>query len=157
MQLFHFSISDRVCFSFYFRKIDGNGGLEAAFAGLRRVREQQQRQRGPKVHSLHAPEVECIGREKPVDLMSATLRAAGGTTLKHGKGGQFATYVKALPSKPYDGYNLARVIPDVEALVGNTLARILKGLSRPQCTVARLQVQGVPLRSKARGNAGHRI
>jgi hypothetical protein len=30
----------------------------------RRVREQQQRQRGPKVYSLHAPEVECIGKGK---------------------------------------------------------------------------------------------
>jgi transposase, IS5 family len=43
------------------RKIEGNGGLEAAFAELlllaRRVREQQPRQRGPKVYSLHAPEV----------------------------------------------------------------------------------------------------
>jgi IS5 family transposase len=36
-----------------------DSGLEAAFAQLlmlaRRVREQQQRQRGPKVYSLHAP------------------------------------------------------------------------------------------------------
>ena len=50
------------------RKIEGNSGLEAAFAQLlalaRRVREQQQRQRGPKVYSLHAPEVECIGKGK---------------------------------------------------------------------------------------------
>jgi len=29
-----------------------------------RVRHQEQRQRGPKVYSLHAPEVECIGRGK---------------------------------------------------------------------------------------------
>jgi len=28
------------------------------------VHEQQQRQRGPKVYSLHAPEVECIGKGK---------------------------------------------------------------------------------------------
>lgn len=50
------------------RKIEGDGGLEAAFAKLlplaRRVREQQQRQHGPKVYSLHAPEVECIGKGK---------------------------------------------------------------------------------------------
>lgn len=50
------------------RKIEGNGGLEAAFAKLLllacRVHEQQQRQRGPKVNSLHAPEVECIGKGK---------------------------------------------------------------------------------------------
>ena len=29
-----------------------------------KVRHQQQRQRGPKVYSLHAPEVECIGKGK---------------------------------------------------------------------------------------------
>jgi hypothetical protein len=29
----------------------------------RRVREQQ-RQRGPRIYSLHAPEVECIGKGK---------------------------------------------------------------------------------------------
>jgi hypothetical protein len=50
------------------RKIENNGALEAKFASLlllaRRVREQQQRQRGPKVYSLHAPEVECIGKGK---------------------------------------------------------------------------------------------
>ena len=28
------------------------------------MREQEQRQRGPKVYSLHAPEVECIGKGK---------------------------------------------------------------------------------------------
>ncbi|MGY4496150.1 hypothetical protein ACVWYH_000077 [Bradyrhizobium sp. GM24.11] len=47
------------------RKIDGDGGLEAAFAKLlalaQRVREQKQHQRGPKVY---APEVECIGKGK---------------------------------------------------------------------------------------------
>jgi hypothetical protein len=30
----------------------------------RRVLEQERRQRGRKVHSLHAPEVECIGKGK---------------------------------------------------------------------------------------------
>jgi transposase, IS5 family len=30
----------------------------------RRVREQHQHQRGRKVYSLHAPEVECIGKGK---------------------------------------------------------------------------------------------
>jgi IS5 family transposase len=33
--------------------------------------------------------------------------------------------VKALLGKPYDGQTLATVIPDMEALVGNTIARIL--------------------------------
>ena len=51
------------------RKIEGDAGLDAKFAWLlslaRRVREQQRGQRGPKLYSLHAPEVECIGKGKP--------------------------------------------------------------------------------------------
>jgi transposase, IS5 family len=32
--------------------------------------------------------------------------------------------VKALPGNPYKGHTLATVIPDMEAIVGNTLERI---------------------------------
>jgi len=111
------------------RKIEGNSGLEATFAQLlllaRRVREQKQRQRGPKVYSLHAPEVECIGKGKAHRPYEFGVKVSVATTLKHCKGGQFVTHVKALPGNPYDGHTLATVIPDMEALVGNTIARIL--------------------------------
>ena len=33
--------------------------------------------------------------------------------------------MKSLPGNPYDGHTLATVIPDMEALVGSTIARIL--------------------------------
>jgi transposase, IS5 family len=50
------------------RRIDGDPELEEIFAQplslSRRVLAQDQRQRGPKVYSLHAPEVECIGKGK---------------------------------------------------------------------------------------------
>jgi IS5 family transposase len=50
------------------RKIDGNPWLEEMFAHIlslaRRVLLQERGQRGPKVYSLHAPEVECIGKGK---------------------------------------------------------------------------------------------
>jgi hypothetical protein len=50
------------------RKIEGDPVLEDRFGPLLdlavRVRHQEQRQRGPKVYSLHAPEVECIGKGK---------------------------------------------------------------------------------------------
>jgi IS5 family transposase len=50
------------------RKIEGDSALEDRFGPLLdvalRVRHQEQRQRGPKVYSLHAPEVECIGKGK---------------------------------------------------------------------------------------------
>ena len=50
------------------RQIEGDPALEDRFGPLldlaRRVRLQEQRQRGPKVYSLHALEVECIGKGK---------------------------------------------------------------------------------------------
>jgi transposase, IS5 family len=111
------------------RKIDGDSRLEAAFAQLlmlaRRVREQQQRQRGPKVYSLHAPEVECIGKGKAHRPYEFGVKVSVATTISHAKGGQFVTHVKALPGNPYDGHTLAIVIPEMEALVGSTIARIL--------------------------------
>jgi len=111
------------------RKIEGNGGLEVVFAKLlslaQRLRGQKQHQRGLKVYSLHAPEVECIGKGKAHRPYEFGVKVSVATTLKHCKGGQFVTHVKALPGNPYDGHTLATVIPDMEALVGNTIARIL--------------------------------
>jgi IS5 family transposase len=111
------------------RRIEGNSGLEAAFAKLlalaRRVREQQQRQRGPKVYFLHAPEVECIGKGKAHKPYEFGVKVSVATTIGHAKGGQFVTHVKALPGNPYDGHTLATVIPDIEALIGNIIARLL--------------------------------
>src|ERR1700688_2193755 len=111
------------------RKIDGDSRLQVVFAKLlplaRRVGEQQQRQRRPKVYYLHAPEVECIGKGKSHRPYECGVKVSVATTLKHCKGGQFVTHVKALSGNPYDGHTLATVIPDMEALVGNTIARIL--------------------------------
>jgi hypothetical protein len=96
------------CRCSYRRKIENNGTLEAKFARLlslaRRVREQQQRQRGPKVYSLHAPEVECIGKGKAHRPYEFGVKISVATTLKHCKGGQFVTHVKALPGNPYDAW-----------------------------------------------------
>src|SRR5450432_86379 len=50
------------------RRIRGDAGKEAAFARLlslaHAVQHQRQRERGKKIYSLHAPEVECIGKGK---------------------------------------------------------------------------------------------
>lgn len=91
----------------------------------RRVRGQKQHQRGPKVYSLHAPEVECIGKGKAYRPYEFSVKVSVATTIGHAKGGQFVTHVKVLPGKPYDGHTLATVIPDMEVLVGNAIARIL--------------------------------
>jgi IS5 family transposase len=109
------------------RKIDGDPGLETKFAWLlslaRRVRAQERGQRGPKVYSLHAPEVECIGKGKPHKPYEFGVKVSVATTLKHSKGGQFVVHAQALPGNPYDGHTLAAVIPAIEQLVGNTIER----------------------------------
>src|SRR5712672_4813458 len=50
------------------RKIGGKADLEAVFewplTRANQIRSQQQRQRGWKLYSFHAPEVECIGKGK---------------------------------------------------------------------------------------------
>jgi len=111
------------------RKIEGNEGLEAVFARCmslaRRVRDQKQHQRGEKVYSLHAPEVECIGKGKAHKPYEFGVKVSVATTLSHPKGGQFVTHVKAMPGKPYDGHTLATVIPEMEALTGNTIERVI--------------------------------
>jgi transposase, IS5 family len=110
------------------RKIEGDPRRENAFARLmslaRRVRDQQRGQRGPKVYSLHAPEVDCIGKGKPHKPYEFGVKVSVATTLKRCKGGQFVTHVQALPGNPYDGHTLARVIPAIEALLGNTIERL---------------------------------
>ena len=111
------------------RKIDGDEGLQAAFARslslARTVRDQKQNQRGYKVYSLHAPEVECIGKGKAHKPYEFGVKVSVATTLSHAKGGQFVTHVKAMPGKPYDGHTLATVIPEMEALIGNTIERVI--------------------------------
>lgn len=113
------------------RKIAGKADLPGETAIMRmlalarRVRDQKQHQRGPKVYSLHAPEVECIGKGKAHRPYEFGVKVSLATTLAHAKGGQFVAHVKALPGNPYDGHTLATVIPEMEALVGNTIERIL--------------------------------
>ncbi len=111
------------------RRIQGNADLEAVFAKpislARRVHAQEQRARGPKVYSLHAPEVECIGKGKAHRPYEFGVKVSVATTLKRSKGGQFVTHVKALPGNPYDGHTLAVVIPDMERQIGNTISRII--------------------------------
>ncbi len=89
------------------------------------VLEQRQRQRGRKIYSLHAPEVECIGKGKAHRPYEFGVKVSVATTLKRSNGGQFALHAKALPGNPYDGHTLATVIPDIENTIGNEIERML--------------------------------
>jgi IS5 family transposase len=110
------------------RKTEGNALLEGAFRhelGLaRRVRDQQRRQVGPKVYSLHAPEVECIGKGKPHKPYEFGCKVTVATTNAQAPGGQFVTYIAALHGNPYDGHTLKETIAGVTAITGLEPERI---------------------------------
>jgi IS5 family transposase len=110
------------------RKIEGNTALEDCFGPLLalalRVRHQEQRQRGPKVYSLHAPEVECIGRGKARAPYEFGCKVSIATPVTAPRGGQFVLHAKALHGNPYDGHTLGPVIADLEKLTGVTVRRI---------------------------------
>jgi IS5 family transposase len=97
------------------RKIRGDEARAVVFRRLawlaERVSEQRQNQRGKKVYSLHALEVECIGKGKAHRPYEFGVKVTLATTLHRSKGGQFITHVKALPGNPYDGHTLATAIP----------------------------------------------
>ena len=111
------------------RKTAGNEELRQAFVRplylAERVLSQDRRQRGRKVYSLHAPEVECIGKGKAHKPYEFGVKVSVATTVAHSAGGQFVTHAAALPGNPYDGHTLAKVIPAMEALLGNVLDRIV--------------------------------
>ena len=90
-----------------------------------RVRHQRQNQRGRKVYSLHAPEVECIGKGKAHRPYEFGVKVSVAATLARSKGGQFVAHVKTLPGNPYDGHTLKAVLPEIETQIGASLARII--------------------------------
>jgi transposase, IS5 family len=99
------------------RKIRDDAGLRPIFAqplalGFR-VREQRQNQRGRKVYSLHAPEVECIGKGKAHRPYEFGVKVSVATTLARSKAGQFIAHVRVMPCNPYDGHT-----PEIETQVG---------------------------------------
>ena len=111
------------------RKIRGEEAIKEVFRRplwlAERVSEQRQNQRGKKVYSLHAPEVECIGKGKAHRPYEFGVKVSLATTLHRSKGGQFITHVKALPGNPYDGHTLATAIPEIETQTGASLRRIV--------------------------------
>jgi IS5 family transposase len=133
------------------RQIAGEDGLKAIFLRplhlASRVLEQNRHQRGRKIYSLHAPEVECIGKGKPHRPYEFGVKVSIATTLKRSKGGQFALHAKALPGNPYDGHTLATIIPDIETTIGTEIERILadagyKGHNAPASHKFRVYTSG---------------
>jgi IS5 family transposase len=109
------------------RKIAGQESIEAVFAmplaRASQIRSQQQRQRGWKLYSFHAPETECIGKGKASAPYEFGVKVSIVTTNARAPGGQFVLHAKALPGNPYDGHTLKAVIEDTQKLTGREIER----------------------------------
>jgi len=110
------------------RKIEDRPDLRPVFDGAlvraSQIKRQFRGQRGPKIYSWHAPEVECIGKGKAHRPYEFGVKVSLTTTNKRCKGGQFILHAKALPGSPYDGHTLGQVIEETEALTGREVERI---------------------------------
>ena len=82
------------------RKIAGHpieAAFETALARAVQIRSQQQRQRGWKLYSFHAPEVECIGKGKARTPWEFGVKVSIVATNDRAPGGQFVLHAAALP------------------------------------------------------------
>ena len=104
--------------------IPAPGALRVTKVRPRQIRSQQQRQRGWKLYSFHAPEVECIGKGKARTPWEFGVKASFVTTNARSPGGQFGLHAAALPGNPYDGHTLTGVIDGTEKLIGRSIERI---------------------------------
>lgn len=110
------------------RKIGSNADLLNRFSDLRalavRIQFQKQRQRGQKVYSLHAPEVECIGKGKARNPYEFGCKVSIATPVTQARGGQFVLHAQALHGNPFDGHTLGAAIADIEKNTGIEVKRI---------------------------------
>jgi IS5 family transposase len=110
------------------RKITGDERAEAAFgeplALITRLLRQRREDRGSaKLYSLHAPEVECIGKGKAHARFEFGVKVSVAATNAAAPGGQFVVGARALPGNPYDGHTLAAQIAQTERITGVALER----------------------------------
>lgn len=108
-------------------KIEGQPALEEAFAlplgRASQIRSQQQRQRGWKLYSFHAPDVECIGKGKASTPYEFGVKASIVTNNRRAPGGLFVLHARSLPDNPYDAHTLRDVIDRTETLTGRPIER----------------------------------
>src|SRR5690348_16820682 len=110
------------------RKIAGQADIEAVFewplARANQIRSQQQRQRGWKLYSFHAPEVECIGKGKARSPYEFGVKVSIVATNRCAPAGQFVLHTRALPGNPYDGHTLGDAIDGAQRLTGCQIERV---------------------------------
>ena len=109
------------------RKVRGRDDLEAAFqeplSRASQIRAQQPRQRGWKLYSFHAPEVECIGKGKARSPYEFGVKVSIVATNRCAPAGQFVLHAQSLPGNPYDGHTLNDAIEGAQRLTGLQIER----------------------------------
>ena len=92
-------LAGQIDWDFVDGEIAGHQDIEAAFAlplaRASQIRSQQQRQRGWKLCSFHAPETECIGKGKASAPNEFGVKVSIVTTNARAPGGQFVLHAKA--------------------------------------------------------------
>ena len=110
------------------RKIKGNDALTDALRRplwiAERVMTQKRRDPFPKIYSIHATEVECIGKGKAAKPYEFGCKVSVATTNGRAAGGQFVVHIDALHGNPYDGHTLKAAIEGVQAWTGVTVQRV---------------------------------
>ncbi len=91
---------------------------------IARLLRQRREDRGrDKLYSLHAPEVECIGKGKARTRFEFGVKVSLATTNRAAPGGQFVIGARALPGNPFDGHTLAGQIAQTERITGVPIER----------------------------------
>jgi IS5 family transposase len=131
------------------RKVADNAAMQAAFTGplglIGRLLRQRREDRGrDKLYSLHAPEVECIGKGKAQVRYEFGCKVSLATTNAVAPGGQFVLGARALPGNPYDGHTLAEQIAQTERVTGTEIERayVDRGYRGHDADKARVFVSG---------------
>lgn len=97
------------------RKTRDDTFLVAMFSPLmapaRRVHAQRRGERRRKVYSLHAPEVECIGKRKPHKPYEFGVKASVATTLNHSVTDSSSSTPRRCPETPMTATPLPRSFP----------------------------------------------
>jgi len=103
------------------RKIAGNQELQDKFAELLKIAtsllSEQRFKRGRRIFSMHAPEVECIGKGKAHKPYEFGVKVSVVATNKSG----FVVSCNTCPGRPHDARTLKPALEEAELFLGRTL------------------------------------
>ena len=110
----------------------------------------QQREDKNKLYSLHAPEVECIGKGKARQKYEFGVKVSIATTHKEG----LVVGMRSMPGNPYDGHTVVPALEQVARMIDRLPKEIFVDLGYRKAIVPELvQVY----RPKMRGNLSRRL